>query len=75
MSTSKTSTPVTGVKLTTYGGCRNDAQVELYEVMGEGHEWPGGPSLPAAFTSVLGPQSDSISANSVMWSFFERYKM
>jgi poly(3-hydroxybutyrate) depolymerase len=49
--------------------------VQLYSIVGEGHEWPGGPTLPKALTAVLGPQSDAISANAVMWSFFEAHPM
>jgi polyhydroxybutyrate depolymerase len=71
----KTSTPSKDLQLTVYGGCANGALVELYEVNGEGHEWPGGPTLPAAITSVLGPQSSAISANTVIWSFFSDYQL
>ena len=62
--------PVNGVKLTTYYTCSNGAEVELYEIMGEGHEWPGGPTLPSALTTVLGPQSSLVNANALMWTFF-----
>jgi polyhydroxybutyrate depolymerase len=62
--------PSAGLKLTSYSGCSNGASVELYEVMGEGHEWPGGPTMPSRLTAVLGPQSSAIDANAVMWSFF-----
>ncbi len=65
-----TSTPAAGVDLTRYHGCAGGAQVELYEVLGEGHEWPGGPTMPSALTNVLGPQSQAIDANNLMWSFF-----
>ena len=63
-------TPATGVQLTTYSPCADGATVELYSIVGEGHEWPGGPHLPRRITQVLGPQSTAISANDVMWSFF-----
>ncbi len=63
------------VQLTTYDKCANGASVELYEVVGEGHEWPGGPVLPAALTSVLGPQTQAISANNLMWAFFEAHPL
>ena len=62
--------PATGVELTTYAHCAGGAVVELYSIVGEGHEWPGGPHLPKVITRVLGPQSTAISANEVMWSFF-----
>ena len=65
------SAPATGVALTTYAPCAGGADVQLYSITGEGHEWPGGPTLPRSITRVLGPQSTAISANDVMWSFFE----
>jgi polyhydroxybutyrate depolymerase len=67
---STTSTPTPGATLTTYTKCADGATVELYEVLGEGHEWPGGPTMPASLTALLGPQSDAVSANALMWSFF-----
>ncbi|HVB50960.1 MAG TPA: hypothetical protein VND89_04360 [Acidimicrobiales bacterium] len=64
------STPEPTVDLTTYSGCSNGAAVELYEIKGEGHEWPGGRTLPSGITQILGPQSNLISANELMWAFF-----
>jgi polyhydroxybutyrate depolymerase len=69
------STPVNGVTLTTYSGCASGAGVELYEIIGEGHEWPGGPTLPSSLTSLLGPQSDLVSANTLMWAFFQTHPL
>jgi polyhydroxybutyrate depolymerase len=63
------------VILSTYANCTGGAKVELYEIIGEGHEWPGGPTLPSGLTSILGPQSSAINANSTMWSFFSRYHL
>jgi polyhydroxybutyrate depolymerase len=65
-----TSTPASGATLTTYTKCANGAAVEMYELLGEGHEWPGGPTMPARLTALLGPQSDAVSANALMWAFF-----
>ncbi len=59
-----------GYTLTTYTGCAAASSVELYAITGEGHEWPGGPPLPATFTAILGPQSAAVHANNVMWAFF-----
>jgi polyhydroxybutyrate depolymerase len=59
-----------GYRLTRYTGCSFSTQVELYALIGEGHEWPGGPAMPKVITSVLGPQSDAVSANALMWAFF-----
>jgi polyhydroxybutyrate depolymerase len=68
------STPQTtsgsGYTLTDYSGCASGATVELYALTGEGHEWPGGPTMPRRITKPLGPQSDAVDANSVMWAFF-----
>lgn len=53
-----------------YGHCKDGAAVELYVIVGEGHEWPDGPPMPKSLTAVLGPQSRAVDANRVMWSFF-----
>ncbi len=64
-----------GVKLTTYYTCFNGAEVELYEIMGEGHEWPGGPTLPSSITALLGPQSNLVNANTLIWAFFQAHPL
>ena len=46
---------------------------QRYALTGEGHEWPGGPAMPSAITSALGPQSDAVSANALMWDFFRAH--
>jgi polyhydroxybutyrate depolymerase len=71
----QTSHPSAEVTLTSYGHCAGTAVVELYSITGEGHEWPDGPTLPSAFTRELGPQSNAINANSVIWSFFRGHAM
>ena len=63
------------VAVTRYTGCRNAAQVVLYTIAGEGHEWPGGPTLPSTLTQLLGPQSDAVDANAVMWRFFQAHRL
>jgi polyhydroxybutyrate depolymerase len=65
----------TGATLTRYSGCAGGVTVELYSLTGEGHEWPGGPHLPKSLTRVLGPQSDAVNANTVMWDFFAAHPM
>jgi polyhydroxybutyrate depolymerase len=62
--------PPPDVRVTSYAGCKDGAAVSLYTVIGEGHEWPGGPHLSRAYTAVLGPQSNAINANNTMWQFF-----
>ncbi len=64
-----------GYSLTRYSGCAGGAEVELYAITGEGHEWPGGPKMPKVITSVLGPQSDAVSANALMWAFFQAHPL
>ena len=67
--------PAPSVTVTTYRSCRSGAAVVLYTIRGEGHEWPGGPTLPHALTSVLGAQSSAVDANSVMWRFFSAHPL
>ena len=72
--TAKTSTS-DGVTLDRYTGCADGAGVELYTLTGEGHEWPGGPPLPKRLTRALGPQSDGVDADAVMWAFFAAHPL
>lgn len=64
-----------GYKLTEYSGCADGASVRLYSLIGEGHEWPGGPHMPPSITALLGPQSNAVDANAVMWAFFSSHPM
>jgi polyhydroxybutyrate depolymerase len=64
-----------GYSLTKYAGCTGGAVVELCAIRGEGHEWPGGPRMPAVITTVLGPQSNALNANSLMWAFFKAHPL
>ena len=67
--------PATGAELTAYSGCSGGADVTLYTIVGEGHEWPGGPALPAKDTGVLGPQSNAANADTLMWQFFSAHPL
>jgi poly(3-hydroxybutyrate) depolymerase len=49
--------------------------VALYTLLGEGHEWPGGPHLPRRVTRVLGPQSNAVDADAAMWAFFAAHPL
>jgi polyhydroxybutyrate depolymerase len=64
-----------GVTLTSYSHCANGSAVQLYEVTGEGHEWPGGPVMPSSLTAELGPQSNAIDANAETWAFFKAHPL
>lgn len=70
-----TSKPASGATLTTYSKCAGGAAVELYELKGEGHEWPGGPTMPSSLTALLGPQSNAVSASALMWAFFAAHPL
>ncbi|MCI0681250.1 MAG: prolyl oligopeptidase family serine peptidase [Gemmataceae bacterium] len=54
-----------------YNSGKNGAEVVLYVIDGAGHVWPGRPS-PGGF---LGKTTYNISANDVMWEFFEKHGM
>jgi polyhydroxybutyrate depolymerase len=72
--TSPTDTSVAAdVKLTAYA-CPAGADVELYAVQGGGHTWPGGPkdALPE---NLVGKTTQSISANELMWAFFQAHPL
>jgi polyhydroxybutyrate depolymerase len=55
----------------TFGGGRDGAEVVLVVIEGGGHTWPGRP-LPER---SLGKVTANVSANDVMWEFFERHPM
>ncbi len=64
-----------GYTLSDYSKCGAGAVVELYSLKGEGHEWPGGPTMPLAITDILGAQSQAVNADEVMWSFFAQHPL
>jgi polyhydroxybutyrate depolymerase len=53
-----------------YQGCRDGADVLLYLIEGQGHAWPGGPSLP-----LLGDSSSEINASEALWEFFRNHPL
>jgi len=55
----------------TYGGGKDVSEVVLVVIEGGGHTWPGQePRLKA-----LGKSTKNISANDLMWEFFEKHPM
>jgi polyhydroxybutyrate depolymerase len=54
-----------------YGPGKNDTEVILIEVKDGGHTWPGRPSP----LKRLGKTTNNISANDVIWEFFQRHPM
>jgi len=55
----------------TYGPGRNGAEVVLVVIEGGGHTWPG---RQPAF-SFLGKSTEDISANDLIWEFFQKHPM
>lgn len=55
----------------TYGPGRDGSEVVLYLIEGGGHTWPG--RHPRLF--FLGKSTRLISANDLMWDFFQRHPM
>jgi polyhydroxybutyrate depolymerase len=54
--------------------CSPDATVELYRVTGGGHAWPGSP-VDRSLSKVVGRVTFSISANDIMWAFFQAHPL
>jgi polyhydroxybutyrate depolymerase len=54
--------------------CPAGAKVELYRVSGGGHAWPGS-ELSRSLASVVGRTTLSISADQLMWRFFEGHPL
>ncbi len=54
--------------------CRHNASVQLYVVKGGGHTWPGS-AFSAKLAASLGHTTFSISADDIMWAFFESHPL
>lgn len=54
--------------------CPATASVEFYEVTGGGHTWPGS-RVSASLASVTGKTTFTVSADEVMWRFFEAHPL
>ena len=61
----------TSVQRKTYGPGRDGSEVILYTIEGGGHTWPGRePPIP-----FLGKSTRDISANDLIWDFFQKHPM
>lgn len=60
-----------GMKCTrkTWSGGKNGSEVVLIEIEGGGHTWPGKEPI----VKMLGPSTLDISANDLMWEFFQKH--
>ncbi len=54
--------------------CPADATVELYRVTDGGHAWPGSP-FSRSIAAIVGRTTFSISANDVIWQFFQQHPL
>jgi polyhydroxybutyrate depolymerase len=54
--------------------CPHNATVELYRISGGGHSWPGSVGSKA-IASVIGKVTYTISANAIMWRFFQAHPL
>jgi len=57
-----------------YGPSENGAEVELWVINGGGHTWPGG-KFWILGESFSGKITQDISANDLMWAFFQRHRL
>jgi polyhydroxybutyrate depolymerase len=57
-----------------YGPGADGSEVALWVIQGGGHTWPGG-QFGFLGRRILGPITHDISANDLMWEFFQRHSM
>jgi len=62
-----TATPIT------YGPCADGTEVVLWKLTGAGHVWPG--ATAQAWQEYVGPPTDVVDANTLMWRFFSRFSL
>ena len=56
-----------------FSGCSGGAEVALWRLTGAGHVWPGG--TQGYLPRLLGPSTEVIDANTVMWEFFSSFRL
>ncbi len=54
--------------------CPKNATVELYRIEGGGHSWPGS-AFSKQIAAVVGPTTFTISADDVIWKFFQNHPL
>jgi polyhydroxybutyrate depolymerase len=72
-STPKETSVAADVTLVRYT-CPNHADVELYEIEGAGHTWPGS-KLSAGLEQFVGKTTFSIDADRIIWKFFQQHPL
>jgi polyhydroxybutyrate depolymerase len=58
----------------THGGGKQGAEVVLVVIEGGGHTWPG-QTPPLGLTNLLGKSTTNISANDLIWEFFQKHSL
>ncbi|MCB9680516.1 MAG: hypothetical protein H6733_03520 [Alphaproteobacteria bacterium] len=61
----------TSVDTRTWTGCAAGTSVEAMEIVGGGHQWPGGE--PVAPESIAGPVSEAIDMSKAVWDFVSAF--
>jgi len=56
-----------------YAPCEGGADVVFWQLTGAGHVWPGG--RQDHLKQILGPSTQVIDANEVIWSFFSKHAL
>ncbi len=59
----------TSIRHLAWSGCQGGASVELYEVVGGGHTWPGGPQYLSE--ERIGVVSRDLDTAATLWTWFE----
>lgn len=63
----------TRIRKKVYSQCNRGVKVVLYEILGGGHTWPGGPQYLPEW--IIGINSMDMNAGEVIWEFFEGFSM
>lgn len=66
------SQPTSGVTVQQYTSCSQGAEVVLYTLEGQGHDWAGGKALPKW---LVGNHSDAVNATELIWDFFKQHPL
>ena len=56
-----------------YGPCADGSEFVIWKLRGAGHTWPGSP--PQSWQEYVGPATDVINANELIWTFFKRFSL
>jgi polyhydroxybutyrate depolymerase len=62
------------IELIELSGCQGGSTVQLYEVDGGGHTWPGS-QFSKASESILGKTTFDLDASKTIWAFFQEHPM